>query len=242
MKAAEADKLGEHLMALLQLGRIAQAHDLLDPVLAQRTPFAMLDRIGSAVGTSPPDAVNTFLEQIAADRSEGGWVIIGSALRAQLGQDQASTLARCRDYIVAAGVWYGADILGDRVPGPALVADFGPALTLLGPWREDANRWVRRAVGVSAHYWAKRTRGGELAQAQGLLTFLEPMYEEWNMDAAKGVGWGLKTLGRYYPLLLAEWLARQSGRRHRALMQRKALTHLSPELRDRALHGGGPAP
>jgi hypothetical protein len=169
-------------------------------------------------------------------------VIIGSALRAQLEQDQAGAFARCRDYIVAADVWYGADILGERVPGPALVADFDLALTLLSPWRGDANRWVRRAVGVSAHSWAKRTRGAEPAQAESLLAFLEPMYEEWEMDAVKGVGWGLKTVGRYYPLLLAEWLARQAGRRHRALMQRKALTYLSAEQRDRALHGGSPAP
>jgi hypothetical protein len=242
VRAAEADELGKRLAALVQFGRMAQAHTLLDPVLAQRTPFAMLDRMGSAIGTSSLDALDTFLEQVAAGRSEGGWVIIGSALRAQLEQDQAGVYARCRDYIVAADVWYGADILGERVPGPALVADFGPALTLLGPWRGDANRWVRRAVGVSAHHWAKRTRGAEPARAEALLAFLEPMYEEWEMDAVKGVGWGLKTLGRYYPLLLAEWLARQAGRRHRALMQRKALTYLSAEQRERALHSGSPTP
>jgi hypothetical protein len=70
-----------------------------------------------------------------------------------------------------------------------------------------------------------------------LLTFLEPMYEEWEMDVVNGVGWGLKTVGRYYPLLLAEWLARRAGRRHRAVMLRKALTHLPAELRDRILNG-----
>jgi hypothetical protein len=53
------------------------------------------------------------------------------------------------------------------------------------------------------------------------------------MDAVKGVGWGLKTLGRYYPDLVAEWLPRQVIRRHRALMLRKALTYLSDEQRTR---------
>lgn len=120
------------------------------------------------------------------------------------------------------------------MPGPTLVAGLQPALELLAPWREDANRWVRRTVGVAVHFWAKRSRGQHAAEAEVLLTFLEPMFEEWDMDAVKGVGWGLKTLGRHYPDLVADWLAQQVGRPHRALMLRKALTYLSDEQRARA--------
>ncbi len=128
------------------------------------------------------------------------------------------------------------------MPGPALVADLQPALDLLAPWREDGNRWVRRAVGVSAHFWAKRSRGAaeRAPQAAALLAFLEPMFGEWDMDAVKGVGWGLKTLGRHYPGQVADWLAQQvvpGERRHRALMLRKALTYLSDEQRARATGG-----
>ena len=56
------------------------------------------------------------------------------------------------------------------------------------------------------------------------------MFEEKNVDAIKGVGWGLKTLGRYYPDLLVSWLKQQiiyQQRHPRALMLRKALTYLS---------------
>jgi hypothetical protein len=62
------------------------------------------------------------------------------------------------------------------------------------------------------------------------------MFGEWEMDAIKGVGWGLKTLGRHYPDQVADWLVEQvvhQGRRHRALMLRKALTFLSEEKRAR---------
>lgn len=61
------------------------------------------------------------------------------------------------------------------------------------------------------------------------------MFEEWEMDAVKGVGWGLKTLGRHYPDLVADWLAQQVVHRrrcHRALMLRKATTYLSDERGD----------
>jgi hypothetical protein len=178
------------------------------------------------------------LAEIAAGRTEGGWVVIGSALRQQLDRDLAGAFARCRAYVVAANVWYGADILGERVPGPALVSSFEPALVQLGPWRPDGNRWVRRAVGVAVHFWAKRSRGApELRpQAEALLAFLDPMFSEWEMDAAKGVGWGLKTLGRTYPNLVADWLVEQTvhrGRRHRALMLRKATAYLPDDQRAR---------
>ncbi len=239
MNAAEAQELGRRLARLVEAGQPRQAHTLLAPTLAGRTRFPILERIGDVVGVGPLEAVNAFLEVVASERSEGGWVVIGAALRAQLGRDMAGAFVRCHDFIVAADVWYGSDILGDRVPGPGLLSAFQPALVLLAPWRADENRWVRRAVGVAVHFWAKRTKGeaNHGPEAERLLTFVEPMFSEWDMDAAKGVGWGLKTFGRHYPNLLADWLAQQvvqQQRRHRALLMHKALTYLSDEQRARA--------
>ncbi len=61
------------------------------------------------------------------------------------------------------------------------------------------------------------------------------MFEEHDIDAIKGVGWGLKTLGKYYPDLVAEWLTGVVQRRtdYRALMLRKAMTYLPPRQRAR---------
>ncbi len=238
MKTREARELGERLAALVGDGQLTAANDLLAPVLAERTPFHLLDRIGEPVGAGLLEPANAFLERIAAARTMGGWVVIASALRGQLDRDLAGALVRCHDFVIAADVWYGADILGERVPGPALVTDLQSALNLLSPWREDANRWVRRTVGVAVHFWAKRSYGApdHAGEAQALLAFLEPMFQEWEMDAVKGVGWGLKTLGRHYPDLVTDWLTQQvahRNRRHRALMLRKARTYLSDEQRAR---------
>jgi hypothetical protein len=235
--AGEADDLGRRLDALVRGGRPEQAYALLAPTLVQRTPFRFLDRIGRAVGAGPLPDVNALVERIAAGETMGGWVVIGSVLGEQLDRDPVGAFDRCRAAIVAAGAWYGADILGERLPGPALVRQFDAALPLLAPWRQDESRWVRRAVGVAAHFWAKRSRGApELdVRAGALLVFLEPMFEEWEMDAVKGVGWGLKTLGKYYPDLVAGWLVEQVSRHHRALMLRKALTYLPEEQRTRVI-------
>jgi hypothetical protein len=240
MKAKEADALGEQVARLAHGHQVEEACALLAPVLAQRTPFRLLDRIGAGVGCSPDHqpAVGQFMDRIAAERTEGGWVVIASALGRCLAYDVNGAFARCRSFVVEGDVWYVADILGERVPGPALVAYFEPALSALDAWRSDDNRWVRRTVGVAVHFWAKRSRGAPDLQAEAsrLLEFLQPMFGEWEMDAVKGVGWGLKTLGRYYPGLVADWLVEQvvhQGRRHRALMLRKALTYLPEEQRAR---------
>ena len=238
MKVREASELGERVATLVQTGQPDEAYALLAPVLAERTPFPLLGRIGEAVGAGPLEAVNAFLERIAAARTEGGWVVIGSALGRQLDCDPAGAFARCRAFIIAADVWYATDILGERVPGPALVADFQLSLALLAPWREDANRWVRRTVGVAVHFWAKRSRGTaeHIVQAEALLAFLEPMFEEWDMDAVKGVGWGFKTIGRYYPDLLVSFLRQQlATKRPRKLLLRKATTYLDEARKEEIL-------
>lgn len=240
MKTREARELGQRLATLVQAGQPAQAYALLAPVLARRTPFAMLRHIGKPVGAGSLERVNAFLELIATDKTEGGWVVISSALEQQLERDLDGAFARCRGFIVLGHVWYAADILGEGVVGHALVAHFQPSLNPLTPWRGDANHWVRRAVGAGVHFWAKRCRGAaeHISQAEALLAFLEPMFEERDISAAKGVGWALKTLGKYYPDLVADWLAQQvipSQRRYRALMLRKALTYLSAEQRQHAM-------
>ena len=238
MNAREARELGQCIAALVQTGQPEEAYSLLAPVLAQRTRFPLLECIGEPIGAGPLKTANAFLDHIAAQKTEGGWVVIGSALGQQLGRDRAGAFTRCRKFIIAADVWYGADILGERVPGPALVSDFQPALTLLAPWREDANRWVRRTVGVAVHFWAKRTRGAaeHTAQAEALLAFLEPMFEEWDTSALKGIGWGLKTIGRYYPDLLVAFLRQQlATKRPRKLLLRKAMTYLDEARKEKIL-------
>ncbi len=236
MKSREARVLGERISEKVEAGQIEQAHRLLSPVLAERTPFAMLRRIGEPIGAGPLQTVNLFLARVGVDRTEGGWVIIASGLQGQLERDLPGVFARCRHYIIAADVWYAADILGEGVTGEALVAHFQAALEQLAPWRQDADPWVRRAVGVAVHFWAKRSQGSpaKVPEAKALLELLEPIFEEWDMMAVKGVGWGLKTLGRYYPEQVTAWLAQEvvpGRRRHRALMLRKALTYLSDEQR-----------
>jgi hypothetical protein len=236
MKAKEADELAERITIALQSRQPTQAYELLESSITERTPFRALDRIGENIGNSPFNTLDPFLDLISTAGTMGGWVIIGSILKSKLDQGLVGALNRCRSLIIRSDVWYGADIFGERVPGPALVGHFEPALKTLAPWRHDPNRWVRRSVGVSVHSWAKRSRGSRdlIPRAEALLTFLEPLFEGWEIDAVKGVGWGLKTLGKHYPEQISNWLdlqVHQRQRRHRKLMLTKALTYLPEETK-----------
>ena len=215
---------------------IHKAYAVLAPILAERTPFRYLDHIGGTIAKiSPhPDLLNALLTHIAGFRTEGGWVIIGSILKSRLDNELPHVISLAESVIIEADIWYGADILAERVPGPALLIDFDNTIEKITTWSSHHNRWVRRAVGVAAHFWTKRARGdfNHNAHAQELLTLFEVMFEERNMDALKGIGWGLKTLGKYYLDLLSEWINIQINileKKPRALMTRKALTYLSDD-------------
>lgn len=239
MKSREAQALGQRISAHLQSNQTTQAYALLTPVLAERTPFIMLRRIGAEIEHESLGNLDAFLTCIASDRTEGGWVVISGLLAAYLDRDLAGALNRCHDFIIEADIWYAADTLGEWVVGQALVDNIQSTLDLIAPWREDKNPWVRRAIGTSVHYWAKRSRGTDVLsqQAEDLLSFIEPLFEEREMEAIKGIGWGLKTLGKHYPEHTAHWLEKQvvqQQRPYRALMLRKALTYLSEEQRAQA--------
>jgi hypothetical protein len=236
MNSSSADDLGRRAAALLEKGRIAEAREAVTPLLSRRTPFRLLDRIGTRIGEGSIPATNKFLIRLADGKAMGTWPLIGSALAAQLDRDLEGALGHCRTFIIQADVWYAADTLAERVPGLALVEALDHALVVLKRWRTDPDRWVRKSCGVAVHLWTKRAHGEarHLPRLRKLLAFLAPMFEEQDLDAVKGVGWALKTISRYYPETLAPWLVRQVGRAEsvRPLMLRKATTYLSSSERN----------
>jgi hypothetical protein len=63
------------------------------------------------------------------------------------------------------------------------------------------------------------------------------MFGEWDIKAAKGVGWGLKTIGKYYPEKLIAWLPSRLVRKHRALVRNKAFSYLPASYVDQLRPG-----
>jgi 3-methyladenine DNA glycosylase AlkD len=58
------------------------------------------------------------------------------------------------------------------------------------------------------------------------------MLGERNRDAIKGIGWGLKTIGKHQPKLLTTFLKNHTKRAHPTkLMLRKAITYLPARMK-----------
>lgn len=245
MRAGEARELAGRVLTKLSEGGHGDAYDLLRPLLSERTPFSTLDRIGEVIGRGSLAEIDPFLLHVVAEGTMGGWVVAGKCLGEQVDRDLKGALSRGRGLMAQGARWYVTDIIGERVPGPALVRQFDSAVVELESWSLDRDPWVRRGLGVAVHYWAKWARGDptRMLRAKTLLDVVEPLFSEQSMDALKGIGWGLKTLGRFYPDLVASWLSQQvvvRKRRYRALMVRKAITYLSPAHRARALGESSP--
>jgi 3-methyladenine DNA glycosylase AlkD len=239
MNTAQAREFGIKLSELVHQGNPQEAYNQLAVVLDEHIKFSLLERIAAPIGTGPLESSNTFLEIVAQGATEGGYVIIGGILREQLNRDLPGAFRRARGNIANAQVWYATDILGERVPGQGLVDQFETGLAQLEDWRKDSSPWVRRAVGVAVHFWAKRSQGAADLEPRAvrLMDFLEPLVPDWDIEATKGTGWGLKTLGKYYPEALTSWLKNilPQQPRYRTLLQQKAFTYLSEKQRERVL-------
>lgn len=239
MRRAEMRELARRCRDRLQADDVAGALALLGPLTARRTPFSLLDLAGqivAGVASRHPDRLGAFLDGLAAGQAEGAWPLIGSALAAAyLPDDLPHAFAQARRYMVQADVWYATDTIAERVLGEGLRADFDRALELLEGWREEDNAWLRRAVGVAVHRYAKRERERP-DNAARLLDLLAPLFEERDTSALKGAGWGIKTIGRYYPALLIPWLREQvTTKQPRKPMVRKAATYLPEAVKEEML-------
>jgi 3-methyladenine DNA glycosylase AlkD len=95
------------------------------------------------------------------------------------------------------------------------------------------NPHIRRSIGVAVHFFAKR-RPKDIEKLELLLTLLSLMLEDKRVYVVKGVGWGLKTIGKYQPMLIKKYLWEKLGNvRISKLMLRKATTYLDKDLTTR---------
>jgi 3-methyladenine DNA glycosylase AlkD len=213
---------------LIRADSLEGALHLLDPLAFGRTEFPILDRVGMRLGqTSLANVIFLkMLDRMISRGSVGYYVIVGCALAQRLGSNMMDCLEKTAQYIVVGDDWAKCDSIAERVWGRALVYDFPHAYSYLAKMMTHDNRWIRRAVGVAVHYFAKKKPAAKM-EMRKLLVLLGPMLGERNRDAVKGIGWGLKTIGKHQPKLLTKFLKNNAKRAHPTkLMLRKATVYL----------------
>ena len=239
MKRHEVTEAGQKCVAFLEEDSVDNALDALYPLLSQKIPFLLLDHAGDILGNlavEKPRGLISLLDKIESTKAMGGYVIIGSALTCFTDYDLARALDKAKEYTIKRDIWYVTDIIGERVPGKALVNHFDETLSILETYYDEPNPRVRRSVGVAIHYFTKRVRKDQ-EKAKRLIGLLSPYFEEKDIRIIKGIGWGLKTLGRYYPDLVVDFLKSQKDRKPSPVLMKKATTYLPQVNKIEALWG-----
>jgi len=211
---------------------------VLNPILDAKVPFPLLDEIGKILGEagkfSPSKYLRVF-DEIFARRKMGGYVILGQALGRLLDVEFETSLSKAKEYIAKGSKWYVCDIIGERVFGPALVNHFERALPFLEGLTREEDRWLRRSIGVAVHFFAKK-RPKDQDGMRRLLALSSLLIEDHRRDAVKGVGWGLKTIGKHQPRLIEEYLQEVlKSKRLPKLTLRKATTYLDEKVKENLL-------
>lgn len=234
----EIEQLAEKVVNLTVSGNSEGALTVLKPILDFKCPFAKLDTLGRQIGKASvqidiPKFFETF-DRIIDYNAMGGVVIVGQSLIHFLPLAFEKVMEKSREYIIKGDVWYVCDIIGERSLGHALVCHFDTTVPWLKKFLDDDNKWIRRSVGVSIHFFSKRVLD-QPQKTRVLLKLIEPHLEEKQIDFVKGIGWGLKTIGKHHPDILVDFLKPHMKKNISALLVRKAVTYLGEERKSEVL-------
>lgn len=232
-------QLSEEFTNYAQKNQAQVAADSLKPLLKSKCSFSKLDKLGSLIGNKAKQNPLRFFETfdcIVESQAMGGFVVVGEALVSVLETDFEASMQKSHEYIIKGATWYVSDIIGERSIGKAVVKHFEQTLPYLEKFLGDENKWVKRSAGVAVHYFAKRVLDNQ-EKAKVLLDVLAPHIEERQVDVVKGIGWGIKTMGRIYPEVVVPFLIEQlkAKKKLSKLMLRKALKYLPEDKKAEVL-------
>lgn len=202
----------------------------LSVILKSKVPFSKLDKIGVSIGKAlikDYQKISKFVDQLVKTDAMGSYVIASSALRPQIKKNLDAMLTQTKEIIIKGDVWHVCDNVSERTLGPALVQDFDKTLPHLHSFLSDNNLWIKRSAGVAIHFFNKRVRDRKDLSLK-LLLAVEPYIEMKQKDVVKGIGWGIKTTGKYHPQITTDFLVKQlkADKKLSKLLIRKALTYL----------------
>ncbi len=232
ISSQRAAELALECSAHLAQDNMAGFWSCLQPVLESKLSDESLALFGEILGeqaAKDPERYFRAFDEMIAKQSTGCYVIVGKALTRMLETHFERCCDRARDYIAQGQSYETADFVGQSVLGEALVKYFDQTVVVLKSLSHDESRWVRRAVGAAVQFFSEEVRDAD--QTARLLELTLPLMGSEDDVVLKGVGWGLKTVGRYHPELLERFLKTHIGRRDiSAAVVKHAVAYLDPSV------------
>ncbi len=226
-------ELSKAITSKIEGEEYSEALGTLTPILDKKVKFYKLDKLGLELGHNnlkEKEKFLRFLDIVIDYEAMGGYVIASKSMIPFLDDDLDTVMKKSREYILKGNVWHVCDNISERSIGLGLVDHFEETLPWLDKFLSSGEPWLQRSTGVAIHFYTKRVRD-DPEGIEKLLELIEPYLEVKSKDSVKGLGWGLKTMGRYYPDVLIPFLKdqRKSGRDVSRIIWRKALTYLDEE-------------
>jgi len=230
ISSQRAAELALECSAYLAEGDLGAFWTCLQPVLESKLSDESLSLFGEILGeegAKDPERYFGAFDGMIAKKSRGCYVIVGKALSRMLETRFEQACNRARDYIAEGQSFEASDLVGQSVLGAALVKYFDQTLAVLEELSHDESRWVKRAVGAAVQFFSEEVRDPD--RTRRLMELTLPLMASQDEVVLKGVGWGLKTIGRYHPQILEKFLKTQIGRRSISpAVVKKAIAYLDP--------------
>lgn len=236
LTSGQIEELSKNITEMVSEQRNREGLQLLQPILDSKVKFRKLDELGLALGNGnkhQKDLFFTFLDALVDYDAMGGYVIASKSLVPFLNNHLDEVMSKSREYILKGDVWHVCDNMSERSIGQALVDRFDDALPWIRKFLASEKAWLQRSAGVAIHFFSKRVQD-KPEKTNALLKVVEPYVEIKQKNPVKGIGWGLKTIGKHHPEIAKSFLLAQieQDKDMSKILIRKALTYLPEETQE----------
>ena len=167
-------------------------------ILKIKIKFPLLEFVGETLYKNIPSGNQIeLLDAMIATHEMGAFPIAGKLLQLRADQHLTESFRKAEKYIIEGDEWYVCDIIGERVFGHALLHWPEKTIPVLKKMAKHENQWMVRCIGVATHYAVKK--GLDKNNANKVFHLLLSLSNETEFHTRKGIGWGAKTIAKFYP-------------------------------------------
>ncbi len=213
---AESREIAEQLLNHFRQNEMDEFWRLLDErVLHQRVMEKYLKALADAFqndSLKDPDTWLLICDTIVERKTDSAYNLSSLIMNGILPQRMKECFDRSRIYLSDTKRWFSSDIYGLHIVCEGLKHDFTKAVEYVRDFTNDSSVWVRRCVGIAVHHYARQVRDmPEMISV--LLDLLKDLIREKDVRVAKGIGWGLRSIGGSYPGQLVRFVKENFARK-----------------------------
>ncbi len=182
-----------------------------------------------------PDTWLLLCDKMAERETDSAYNLTSLIMGGMLPQRMKECFDRSRIYLSDTERWFSSDVYASHVVCEGLKFDFTRAVEYLHDFVNHSSIWVKRCVGIAVHHYARQVRDMP-ERISVLLDLIKNVMGEKDVRVAKGVGWGLRSIGEFYPETLIRFARKNFARKKVSkLLFRVAVAKLSFDEKDELL-------